>query len=179
VIKSWFLSACLVALPVAVQAQPYITPATPRPVLVFQSTTVNGNGADTTEDTLYTTTIPAGLLQNVGDTLHVVVKGTAAASTDTKVLRIRFGNTIVSNFNCVAVGQIAWYFDAYIMKTGSNTQSTTAIINSQTTTNTTINPSSITDTGAIVLLVSGQNNTNSVLNSIQSSSIQVWFMPAT
>jgi hypothetical protein len=166
----------LLACPASSQT---VTTAFQRPLLMFQSTTVNGNGADTTEDTLYTTTIPAGLLQNVGDTLHVVVKGTAAASTDTKVLRIRFGNTLVSNFNCVAVGQVAWYFDAYIMKTGSNTQSTTALINSVTNTNTTINPSSITDTAAIVLLVSGQNNTTSTLNSIQASSIQVWYMPGT
>jgi hypothetical protein len=146
--------------------------------MLFNSTAVVGNGVDTTEDTLYTATIPAGTLANVGSAIHFVMRGTAAASTDVKVIRLKFGGTNVAALTNNAVGQATWWFDVWLWKTGSNTQFTVAVANNagNNTTNAT-STAAIADTAAITVLVTGQNSTNSVLNSIQTTGMIIWAVP--
>src|SRR6185369_8740398 len=56
-----------------------------------------GNGADTSEDTLPTVVLAAGLLRSVCDRVRIVAGGTMGATTDTKNGRIKFGGTTVAN----------------------------------------------------------------------------------
>src|SRR6185369_2057528 len=53
-----------------------------------------GNGADTTEDTLQTFSIPAATLRTVGDRLRIVAGGTYGATTDSKTVKVKIGGVI-------------------------------------------------------------------------------------
>lgn len=173
----WLVALLLAIAPASAQV---VTTPLVRPVLLFQSTAVVGNGADTTEDTLYTVTIPAGTLANVGDVLHVIARGTAAATTDSKSTRLKFGGTNINSFTQNAVGNVAWYFEVWILKTGANAQSITAFTIPATNNVTSgIGTSAITDTGAITMLLTGQNSTAATANSIQTSSMFVYYLPGT
>lgn len=141
--------------------------------------TIVGNGADTTEDTLMTYTIPAQQLKNVGDRIHIVGAGLYAATTDNKIVRVRVGGcsgNIIANPTVAATTAIRWYTDIWIAKTGSNTQTWGAGYmwssgsNSSTAYAGTL---TLTDTNSIQICVTGQNTTSSAANSIQQQYMSV------
>ena len=141
---------------------------------LYTSGTVAGNGADTTEDTLYTFTLAAGQLAVVGDIIRIKVGGGLAATTDNKTLRVKLGGQIVGSLAATGAAQTAWYCEASIIKTGTNTQS---YISSFILTAGNANPRSgtltLTDTGTLVVAVTGQNNTTAAANSITAQAITV------
>jgi len=141
---------------------------------LYTSGTVVGNGADTTEDTLYTFTLAAGQLAVVGDIIRIKVGGGLAATTDNKTLRVKLGGQIVGSLAATGAAQTAWYCEASIIKTGTNTQS---YISSFILTAGNANPRSgtltLTDTGTLVVAVTGQNNTTAAANSITAQAITV------
>jgi hypothetical protein len=53
--------------------------------------TSSGNGADTTEDTLFTYTLPANTLSSAGKGLRIRCWGSTAANTDVKSFNLYFG----------------------------------------------------------------------------------------
>jgi hypothetical protein len=171
------LLALLLLVPLLARAQT-VTSTVTRPVLLFQSVALVGNGADTTEDTLYTAPIAASQLANVGDTFHVVARGLTAASTDVKSIRVKLGASNVCTFNSSAVGNTTYMIELWIVKTGANAQSTVCF--STNATNAVANAltvTAVTDTAASSISVTGQNNTTSTLNSIQAQLIMVWYLP--
>jgi hypothetical protein len=85
-----FLASPLLLLPFTVRAQPLPPPAA-KTIRLFTSLSVIGNGADLTEDTLVTYSVPANTFVNVGDELRVVATGGFTGSTDVKTARIRIG----------------------------------------------------------------------------------------
>lgn len=145
-----------------------LRPATPTKITRLNLTTTSvGNGADTTEDTLQSFTIPANTLVNVGDTLRIIAGGVFAASTDNKTVRVKLGGTAISSPTGITAGSIRWGVEAWVVKTGSNTQSylsTGATVSGTQGTDTfTL---SLTDTSTIALTITGQNSTNSSANSV-------------
>jgi len=172
------LAAALLCLPFVASAQTVMLSSS-RPVLLFQSIAVVGNGADTTEDTLYTIAIP-NQLANVGDVIHVVARGTLAASTDTKSVRLKLVGQTACSFNSTLVGQTTWLLEAWVMKTGSSTQSNICL--STNAANNVVNAQTATvaaDGATLAVSLTGQNTTTSTLNSIQAQQMMVWYIPGT
>lgn len=126
-----------------------------------------GNGADLTEDTLQTYTLPAGALANVGDTVHIIAAGQYIGSTDTKTARVKFGGLTVPASGTVA-GQVRWWSDLLVTKTGASTQSVATMSGTSASGGVTVisQATAVTDTAAISIVVTGQNTTNSVSSSV-------------
>jgi hypothetical protein len=167
----------LLALPASAQT---VTGAGPLPKLLYQNSATVGSGADLTEDTLYTTTLPAGILANVGDTLHYTARGLCAGNTDSKSARVKFASLNISNVACTVAGNTSWYTEGYIVKIGPSQQAWMSIYNSAS--NITISNQSsvatVTDTGTITFSVTGQNTTNPTANSVQVQQIVLYLFPA-
>lgn len=178
--KKWFLGFML--LTQAAMAQQVTPPSTGSITTLSVNGTSVGNGADTTEDTLMTYTVPANTLVNVGDMLHIIAGGTFAATTDNKTVRVRFGGVsgvAVSLPNGSAAGQTGWYVDAYITKTGASTQSYVSGGLSSTNANgTTSGTASKTDTATQDIVVTGRNVTSSAAGSITCQMLVVQYIKA-
>lgn len=164
------------ATPAAAQV---ITPAS-TPYKVLYSTGVSvGNGADTTQDTLQTYTLPSGTMANVGDTIHIVVGGRVTASTDSKTATVQFGGQTVASTNVINSAVVSrWSMDVYIIKTGANAQSWFCIVTIQGSANggTSSGTITVTDTSPITISSTGQNTTTATANSITSQGMIVEYI---
>jgi len=163
-------------------AQQVIAPSSGSVISLYANGTSVGNGADTTEDTLMTYTLPANTLANVGDAIHIIAGGTFAGTTDNKTARVRFGGiagVAIGAPNGATTGQLTWYIDGWIVKTGSNTQS--FISGGQTTTNNNgslTGTASKTDTATNDIVVTGRNVTASSASSITCQTLLVQYVKA-
>ena len=172
----------LVLLPVAALAQPLPPGAggagSPGLHHLYANGTSVGNGADTTQDTLMTTTLVAGQLAAVGDVISIQSGGTLAATTDSRLVRLTFGGTVIASCTGTIAGSTAWYLDARVVKTGSNTQSYISNCTVASTANNVPRSGTLTltDTGTIVVLVNGQNSTNPVAGSITAQAMMVDYL---
>jgi hypothetical protein len=143
------------------------------------NTTPVSTGADTTEDTLFTYTIPANTLSAVGDTIHVMAKGICLASTDSKQTRLRLNGVIVASLINNLAAQTTWIMEVWITKTGASAQSVTSLIVSATNNVVSANAQqTITDTAVITLTVTGQNTTAATAASITAQHLLVSVMRA-
>ena len=138
-----------------------------------------GNGADLTEDTLQTFTIPAATLRNVGDILRVKAGGTMGGTTDVKAARVRIAGALMAQATGSVAGGTTWAIDVDVQKTGSNAQivSGWGLVQSVSSGTASI-ATSLTDTGTLALTVTGQNTTNSVAGSITCRYLTVEYLPA-
>jgi hypothetical protein len=83
-----------------------------------------GNGADTTEDILFSVLIPAGTLDLVGRQFLIEAYGSVAATSATKNARIYFGSTSLTTAFVGTTTQAGiWSINALITKAGPNSQS--------------------------------------------------------
>ena len=141
-------------------------------VVLYQTGASAGNGPDTTEDVLQSYSLPAGTLANVGDIVHIVAGGTFAATTDTKAVNLRFGGiagVIGCNPSGASVALTRWAFEAWMVKTGTSTQSFISIGHCNgTTSGTSSNTSALNDTLPIQIVVTGRNSTNPVAGSVSA-----------
>ena len=141
----------------------------------YLSTTGTGNGADTTEDTLQTTTLPASALDSVGRGIWMYAWGSYANNTNTKAAKLYFGTT---NIAAATGNNTGWALEMIVMKAGASTQ----VISAQNITGSThggvtnSTSSAATDTAAITLKVTGQNSTSATANSIVLNGWFVCFM---
>lgn len=126
-----------------------------------------GNGADTTEDTLFTFTLPANTLDATNRGLRVRAFGTVANNADTKTIRLRFGASVTYSITAPTSTAASWFAEGWIIKTGGGAQ--TSSFHGQAG-STVVNPSTIAgteaETGAIVIRVTGQagtGNANDIL----------------
>jgi hypothetical protein len=93
-------------------------------IFVGASSAGIGNGADTTEDTLFTVSIPAGTLDLVGRQILIEAYGNMTATSATKDARIYFGSTsLTTAFHGTTNQTGIWSINALITKTGPNAQS--------------------------------------------------------
>lgn len=135
-----------------------------------------GNGADLTEDTLATYTVPANTLAADGDILHIRAGGTLAASTDSKTVKIKWGGVTLATLGpYTAVGNVAWSADVRVIRTGSAAESFIAMMTAQNSTAFTAasNTTTVNTTVTNDVVVTGQNTTNSVANSVKMQYLTV------
>jgi hypothetical protein len=122
-----------------------------------------GNGADTTEDTLFSVSIPAGAFDIVGRQIMIESYGSITAQNATKDARIYFGTTSLTSAFHVAAATTsgAWSLVALITKTGANQQtgwvSLDYSIGAATRVSVVISPNEV-DTAPIVVKVTGQTS---------------------
>lgn len=162
-------------------ASAIIVPSAGKPsVPLYVTGSSVGNGADLTEDTLQTYTLPGGTLINVGDRLHVVAGGAYAASTDSKSARVKIGATQLATPSGTTVNTTTWQVDAWVVKTGNNAQSynASAVVVNTSSAGGRSGTATLTDTGALNIVVTGQNTTASTANSITCQYFAVDYYPA-
>ncbi len=129
---------------------------------VFASQVGVGNGADTTEDTLFTGSLPSNSLNIVGRELSIQAWGNITATSATKNARVYFGTTVIANIAYTLAQTGAWLVIATIVKTAANQQavvvsSDTVVSGTLTRSVATFSPAEI-DTAAIILRVTGQSS---------------------
>jgi hypothetical protein len=130
----------------------------PQGILSAQAT-ASVNTADTNENTLFTYSLPANTLSAVGKTVKVIAWGVTSADANNKTVKIYFGTASFTT-GAAAANNKAWFVEARITKTGTNTQT---IIFSGSINGADIAPTVVsgtdTDTGAIVIKCTGTNGT--------------------
>lgn len=137
------------------------------------STAGIGNGADTTDDTLFSYTLPANALAMVGSGLEIEAFGTFASNGNNKRARLFFGS-IAQGTGIVTSAGIAWRLHMKVFKTGSSLQ--LAIFDgliSATATNLTITMPNQTDTAPIVIMVTGASPTSGAANDVVGNGLIV------
>lgn len=116
-----------------------------------------GNGADVTEDTLFTFNLVANSLDSVGRGIAFLAFGTIVNNADAKTIRARFGSSVTFTVTAPINTAVSWFIKGKIYKTGASTQ--VGIFHGQAGASV-INPlvvtGSETDTGAITIKVTGQ-----------------------
>jgi hypothetical protein len=121
-----------------------------------------GNGADVTEDTLFSLSLPANSFDIVGRELFLQAFGSIAATSATKNARVYFGSTVLVNFSATTTQTGTWCVTASVFKTGASAQ--VALIQTDTTISgslvraVSIATPTETDTAAIVIKVTGQSS---------------------
>jgi hypothetical protein len=120
-----------------------------------------GNGADTTEDTLFTYSLPANALASVGQSVSISAWGSVAATSATKTIRVYFGAQVVSlPYTTTQTG--AWRVAMQVYKQAANVQLIITEVDAlgATTTRTisNITNGAEVDTAAIVIKVTGQSS---------------------
>lgn len=90
---------------------------------LFLDTTQTGN-IGTGEDTLQSSTLPAGILKDNGDSIRLLVVGTFANNGNARTLKLKFGSaTILQRSSTNGTGAaIPWQIEATIIRTGAATQ---------------------------------------------------------
>lgn len=162
------------------------TDARRRRFLNAVTTSIPNVGAGTTEEVAAVWTLPAGLLANVGDIIHIVVKADCAGTTDVKQLRVRLTPTSTGLAGSVAGGctgnvttTINIFLEVWIMKSGANAQKgwSLAVQATNNIANTDIAMTN-TDTGALYLGLTMQNSTAAAPGSLTIFSAFAEFLPA-
>jgi hypothetical protein len=121
--------------------------------------TTTGTPANTTEATLQTFTLPANTLDAVGRGLRIRAWGSFGANANSKTIRLYFGAKI---YDSTALSQngTGWILEAEVYKTSINTQTTWGtILAGFSNPGAEIGAQNQTDTGPIVIKVTGQNGT--------------------
>jgi hypothetical protein len=130
-------------------------------VFVGASSAGIGNGADTTEDTLFSVTLPPGTLDRVGRQILIEAYGSiAAAPSANKNARVYFGTASLTVAFAATTNQTGvWILNALVTKTGANTQSAVVTIDHTIGSNTrvpTVLSLTETDTAGITIKATGQ-----------------------
>lgn len=116
-----------------------------------------GNGADTTEDTLATYSMPANTLNAIGRGLFIYAWGSMTAVAN-KTGKLYFGASTVST-GLISATSESWSLEMVVLKSAANVQQISAqLINAATHGGVTNSAGSETDTAAIVIKVTGQNS---------------------
>jgi hypothetical protein len=123
-----------------------------------------GNGADTSEDTLFSVTLPPNALDIVGRQILIEAYGSVAATSATKNARIYFGSTSLTTAFVGTTTQAGiWNINALITKTGPSTQSAFVALDytigspAVPRVSTILSPTEA-DTAGIIIKVTGQSS---------------------
>ncbi len=147
-------------------------------IFEFFNQTGVGNGADTTEDTLKSFTLPANALDAAGRGVFIYAWGKYSADLNTKTAKLYFGASSVSAQTAAAAGNTAWALEMVVGKAAANQQ----VISAQSivgtahggVTNSTAGVD--TDTAGIVIKLTGQDSTSAAANRIVLNGMYIQFM---
>lgn len=148
----------------------------------FESSPVSpaGTGADTTEDTLMTYSLPASSLSVNSQGFRVTAWGdnNSISTTDVMTVRCYFGATVVLSRVLTASQANTWYANYTVMRTGASAQVATGFLLQNGTAQAWVQSNSSpaeTLSGAVTIKCTGQRATSSVANSIRQFGMQVEF----
>lgn len=134
-----------------------------------------GNGADTTEDTLFTVTLPPNTLSLPGQCISLLAWGSITATSATKNAKLYFGSSIAVPVTYLTTTTGSWQIYMMVFKVSANVQ--TALteadsVGAATSRNVTVTAGSETDTAAIVCKVTGQTTAGGA-NVVTANGFQV------
>lgn len=138
------------------------------------STTSTGTDAATTEKTLATYTVQANLLSLDGRALKITAFGITAANGNTKTIRLKYGGTTIGTAVTSTSGD-SWRIDATVIRTGATTQVASCNYVIGSVTSSTYTTPAETLSGAVNILVTGQNETSSA-NDIEFKGLTVEYL---
>ena len=75
-----------------------------------------------TDDTLFTYTLPADTLSANGKGVRITAWVTQAANTNTKIVKLHFGGTVVAQLSANAAANVVVTQDAIVIRTGATAQ---------------------------------------------------------
>jgi hypothetical protein len=131
-------------------------------IFVGISTAGIGNGADTTEDTLFSVSLPPNCLDIIGRQILIEAYGSVLATSATKDARIYFGSVSLTNaFHATTTQAGIWSINALITKAGPNSQSSFVALDytiGSATRASVILPMTEADTAPIIVKVTGQTS---------------------
>lgn len=120
-----------------------------------------GNGADTSEDTLFTYTLPANSLAVVGSEVNILAWGSVAATSATKTVKVYFG-AISQSVPYTTTQTGAWAVNMTVIKQASNVQMAITEVDALGATTvrtiTVTTNGAETDTAGIVIKVTGTSS---------------------
>jgi hypothetical protein len=129
-------------------------------ISVQQSAAGVGNTNDTTEDTLFTYSLPANALNANGRILNIAAFGTFANNAHSKHARLYFGSEVIDSGANTTTGGIAWRLEMQVVRTGASTQQISGQMMAGTVHGgTTLQAGAETDSSAIAIKVTGQTGT--------------------
>ena len=146
-------------------------------IFEYYSQTGTGNGADATEDTLQTYTLPANALDKIGRSVYIYAWGKYSADTNAKTAKLYFGSETVSAATTGAAGNTAWALELVVGKVAANLQ----VVSAQSIVGTSHGgvanniTAAETDTAGIVIKLTGQDTTSSVANRVIVNGMFVTF----
>jgi hypothetical protein len=121
-----------------------------------------GNGANTSENTLFSVTLPQNCLDIVGRQVLIEAYGSMSATSATKDARIYFGSTsLTTAFHGTTTQSGIWMINALITKSGPNTQSSFVALDytiGSATRASVILPMTENDAAGILIKVTGQSS---------------------
>jgi len=140
-----------------------------------------GNGADTTDDVLFTYSLPASAFDQAGRGVCVTAYGKLAANGNNKRVKLWFGATVVADSGVSTGNAVGWQLSADVFKVGavgSNTQTAQGqSIVGGTHGGVNVPPAPTeTESGAIVVKVTGASPTTGAANDVLANFFQVNFM---
>lgn len=138
-----------------------------------------GNGADTTDDTLFSYTLPAHSLDISGRTVQVEAFGHFATNNNNKTVKIFVGSALWITSGVVTTNNEAWWLRIQFTKGASNTQTGFAVgltggvgvplyVGSGTATE--------TDTAPILIRLTGASPTSGVANDVFANGMTTTFL---
>jgi hypothetical protein len=136
--------------------------------------TAVGNGADQTEDNLQTFSLAANALDANGKCVYIYAAGSTGANADSKDLKLYFGATVVAQILANTANAKSWYADAFVCRTSAGAQiaSGSAQVDATASVATVTTPAE-TETGAIVIKVTGKENAANTANAVVSKLLVV------
>ena len=157
----------------ALAAQVAAGPAVQR---LSSNVTPVGTGADTTEDTLMSYSLPGGTLAAAGQGLRVTAWGTGVNTSDLTTVRGYFGAALVVSKQLAASTTNVWMVTFNIHRITNTTQTSSGAFLGAG--NTILNPAPTeTLSSSVLLKVTGQRASTSIANSIVQSAMLVELVP--
>lgn len=145
--------------------------------LINVQTAAAGNGADQTEDTMHTFTLPANSLSGNGKALRIRGWGTTAANADNKTLKVYFGTAAQTVASAVAANNKAWYFELVVVRQSVGNQLLLTRGNFNAGEITPVVATATQDeTTALTIKTTAQDGTANTANAISESCFMVEFL---
>lgn len=137
-----------------------------------------GNGADTTDDTLFAYTLPANSLDATGRSLDVQAFGKFANNGHDKTVKLWFGSSLILTSNIIAAANVGWLVRMTVSKSGANTQLSIGFGAAGAAMFAVPLPvaSAQTDTAAIVIKVTGSSPTTGAASDVVGQGMRVVFL---
>lgn len=142
------------------------------------SATGIGNGADLTDDTLFTYTLPASCLDTSGQAIIVEAFGSFAANGNDKTVKLWFGSSVVFSSGVLTNNNVGWYARLYVTRTAASTQIGSGTGMAGSTPFPVPVPLAGTETtsGAIIIKATGASPTSGAANDVKGYGMSVFFV---